>query len=239
MNGWTYRVVVRDHLGNSFTSQNVTLTVVSGFGTIVYNGGGHTSGTVPASHQAPLDVPTALRAPGTMARAGYTFSGWRSSSSGNIFQPGQTVTFRTVGTVTYTAVWTRNPVTGTVVYNGGGHTSGTVPAHHTVTIPGTITLRQPGNLARTGYTFAGWRAPNGTVFQSGQTVTINTAGTTTYTAVWTRNQPANITLSFNSNFGFVDTMQMSVRPGAALPNLPIPTRTGHQFIDWVDTNIPA
>lgn len=173
----------------------VTYTAVwnanSSSGTIRYAGGGHTSGTVPSSHSAPIGVPTALRQPGTMARSGHTFSGWRSSSSGNVFQPGQTVTFSTTNTTTYTAVWTpnnNNNNAGTIRYDGGGHTGGTVPSSHSAPIGVATALRQPGTMVRTGHTFAGWRSSaSRNVFRAGERVTFSTTNTTTYTAVWVRN----------------------------------------------------
>jgi len=161
-------------------------------GTIAYAGGGHTSGTVPASHTLTVPGSAQLRQPGTMARAGYTFAGWRSSASGNIFQAGATVTFNNPGTTTYTAVWNRNSANiRTIAYAGGGHTGGTVPASHTVNVPGSLQLRGPGTMVRAGYTFAGWRSSvNGTIRQAGEIVNFTATGTTTYTAVWNRNNNA-------------------------------------------------
>jgi len=44
----------------------------------------------------------------------------------------------------------------TFSYRGNWNTSGTVPADHSITSPGTIQLRQPNNLFRQGYRFDGW-----------------------------------------------------------------------------------
>ena len=46
----------------------------------------------------------------------------------------------------------------------------------------------------------------------------------------------NITMSFNSNHGFVSPMQITTRANAPLPTLPTPTRSGRQFIDWFNVN---
>jgi len=167
----------------------VTYTAVwnanNNIGTIRYAGGGHTGGTVPAQHTLNVPGSATLRQPGTMVRSGHTFAGWRSSSSGNVFAGGATVVFSNPGIVTYTAVWNVNNNIGTIRYAGGGHTGGTVPAQHTLNVPGSATLRQPGTMVRSGHTFAGWRSSSsGNVFAGGATVVFNNPGTVTYTAVW-------------------------------------------------------
>ena len=93
----------------------------------------------------------ALRAPGSMARTGHAFGGWRDSM-GRIFPTGHIMRWTGVsgGTITLDAHWIPNVIT--INYNGGGHTSGSVPASQTVSTPGTISLRQPGSMIRTGHT---------------------------------------------------------------------------------------
>jgi len=181
-NGW-YRI-----RSGEWVNRNFLRADNNSIGTIRYNGGGHTSGTVPSSHTLNVPGSAQLRQPGNLARSGYRFGGWRSSSSGNTFRAGATVTFNNPGTTTYTAVWIRNNNSiGTIRYDGGGHTSGTVPSSHTLNVPGSAQLRQPGNMVRRGYRFRGWRSSSsGNTFQAGATVTFTNPGTTTYTAVWTR-----------------------------------------------------
>jgi len=205
-------------------------------GTIRYAGGGHTGGTVPAQHTLNVPGSATLRQPGTMVRSGHTFAGWRSSASGNVFAAGATVTFTNPGTTTYTAVWTATNNVGTIRYAGGGHTGGTVPAQHTLNVPGSATLRQPGTMVRSGHTFAGWRSSaSGNVFSAGATVVFNNPGTTTYTAVWT---VAGITLTFDPNDGGGRTTSISIQAGAAIRDaqLPTPARLGRQFVDWFNTS---
>jgi uncharacterized protein (TIGR02145 family) len=75
----------------------------------------------------------------------------------------------------------------TVSYNANGATSGSVPTSQTKTHGVNLTLRtNTGNLARTGYTFAGWNtntSGTGTDYAAGGTYTAN-ASDTLY-AKWT------------------------------------------------------
>jgi len=175
-------------------------------GRIQYDGGGHTSGTVPSAHTLNVPGSATLRQPGTLARTNHRFNGWRSDSSFNTFSAGATVIFNNASTVTYQAVWCHtNNVTGTIMYRGGGHTHGTVPGSHTLNVPGSATLRQPG-ITRTGYTFVGWRSSSsGNIFQPGATVTFSNPCVVIYTAVWTPNNAFGRPMAFahvTSAFGY-------------------------------------
>ena len=205
-------------------------------GRIQYAGNGHTGGTVPAAHTLSVPGSATLRQPGTMVRSGHTFAGWRSSSSGNVFAAGATVIFSNPGTVTYSAVWTSNSNQGTIQYAGGNHTSGTVPSTHTLSVPGSATLRQPGNLARTGHTFAGWRSSSsGNVFAAGATVTFSNPGTVTYTAVWTANN-ASGTIAYAGNGHTSGSVPAShgapIGVPTALRSPGTMARSGHVFAGW-------
>ena len=159
--------------------------MVQGLVTIQYRGNGHTSGTVPASHTLLTPGSTTLRLPGTMARAGHMFVGWRDSA-GNVFQAGATISWNIAvsGTLILDAHWIPSIVT--IQYRGNGHTSGTVPASHTLLTPGSTTLRLPGTMARAGYMFAGWRDSVGNIVPPGATIQFNAAiaGTLTLDAHW-------------------------------------------------------
>jgi len=144
--------------------------------TIVYNGNGHTSGTVPSSHTVTTPGYISLQPQGNLARAGLIFVGWQTAPNGGmLYQAGAESYWSdsTSGTITLYAHWgmfALNEVW--IVYNGNGHTSGTVPFAQSLATPGYVTLRPQGNLARTGYTFGGWQtaANGGTVFQAESTV---------------------------------------------------------------------
>jgi uncharacterized repeat protein (TIGR02543 family) len=138
--------------------------------TIQYRGNGHTSGTVPANQSLLTPGSINLRTQGTLARTGHAFVGWRDSA-GNIIQAGSLVTFNTTvaGTLTLDAHWVPSRVD--VHYSGNGNTHGSNPTSHlSILTPGSVTLRQPGNLARRGFRFGGWRSPANQVFEAGTTV---------------------------------------------------------------------
>jgi hypothetical protein len=163
--------------------------------TITYNGSGHSSGTVPASHVVTTPGSVVLKQPGTLARTGYTFGGWRSSNSGNVYKAGQSVSISGSGTIRYDAVW--NPTILTITYNGNGNNSGYAPASQSVYTPGSLVMSQPGSLSRTGYIFDGWQSStSGKIFKAGTSVSFTGTGSIRYDAVW---KPSIITITYNGN----------------------------------------
>ena len=70
-------------------------------------------------------------------------------------------------------------------FQGGGHTSGTVPVHMDVRIGGSMILPQT-NIERTNFVFGGWRDPGGTVRQPGVSYSVpaNAPNPWTMTAHW-------------------------------------------------------
>ncbi|MCL1880633.1 MAG: InlB B-repeat-containing protein, partial [Oscillospiraceae bacterium] len=95
--------------------------------TITFNGNGHTSGSVPARRAHTLPASITIPDQGTLRRTGHEFVGWRSSSSGNILQPGQTGTWNNTREATLTAVWVPSnlypPVTRNVRIRFDSHTT--------------------------------------------------------------------------------------------------------------------
>jgi len=74
----------------------------------------------------------------------------------------------------------------TVTYYGNGNTGGTVPSSHSINTPGTLTLKGPGNMVKTGYKFNGWRHSGGGLYSAGQQFDYPAGfnGTLTLTAEW-------------------------------------------------------
>ena len=107
--------------------------------------------------------------------SGYIDSPWRTGSNGCYVLP------------TYT-----------VSYNANSATSGSVPASQTKTHDVSLNLRtNSGDLARTGYSFAGWNTNSsgtGTHYAAGGTYSVN-ASDTLY-AEW---EPITYTVSYNAN----------------------------------------
>jgi fibronectin type 3 domain-containing protein len=85
------------------------------------------------------------------------------------------------------------PVNFSVLYNGNGNTSGTVPVDANAYVPGTaVTVKgNTGVLAKTGFSFAGWNTKSdgsGTSYAVGATLTMGTANDTLL-AMWTLTIP--------------------------------------------------
>lgn len=162
-------------------------------------------------------------------RSGYIFKGWATSSTATTasYQPGST--YSTNAALALYAVWQQGTYTITYAANGGSST----PASQTKTHGVAITLRpaisrnngttsymvsysinysggtnpSSGTATKTTkYTFAGWKATNGTVYAGGASYTTDAAAT--MTAQWTSSSSTT-----------------SV-------TLPTPTRTGYTFQGW-------
>lgn len=157
---------------------------------VTYNGSGNTSGTVPTDGNFYLPGATVmvLGNSGGLVKVGYLFAGWntKADGSGSTYTQGQTFTMGTSNLTLY-AMW--GPLLSyTVTYNGNGNTGGTVPTDGNLYLPGaTVTVAgNSGNLARSGYTFAGWNTVSdgsGTTYKPAQTFTIGSANVTVY-AMW-------------------------------------------------------
>jgi uncharacterized protein (TIGR02145 family)/uncharacterized repeat protein (TIGR02543 family) len=233
--------------GESFlmTAGNVTLyakwTQNPTYG-VTYSGNNNTSGTVPADANAYLQgaTVTVLANSGSLARTGYTFAGWNTAAdgSGTSYAGGETFAIASANVTLY-AVWTQNP-TYTVTYSGNNNSSGTAPTDANAYQQGAnVTAKaNTGNLARTGYTFAGWNTAadgSGTSYAAGTAFNIGTANVTLY-AVWTQNPTYAVTYSGNNNTsGAAPTDANAYEQGASVnvkANTGNLVRTGYTFAGW-------
>ena len=208
--------------------------------TVTYNANGATGGSVPSdtnNYEQGATV-TVLGNTGNLAKTGYTFAGWdtQADGSGTAYTQGQTFTMVTANVVLY-AKWTANP-TYTVTYNGNGNTGGSVPVDTNNYEQGaTVTvLGNTGNLAKTGYTFAGWTQVNGgTAYSQGQTFTLGSANVTLY-AKWTANPTYTVTYNGNGNTGgSVPVDSINYEQGqtvTVLGNTRNLVKTDYTFSDW-------
>jgi len=206
--------------------------------TLTFNANGGT----PATQQIFRQPGTAIGAmPSSPTRAGHTFLGWFNTSATT---GGTQITSSTITPTSNTTYWARwradadNVIT--IMYRGNGHTGGTVPASHSVTTPGSITLRPHGSLVRTGHIFGGWTDSMGRLFPAGHIMSWGgiTSGTITLDAYWV--PVTNITLIFNANGGTPTTQQITRPPGTAIGAMPpTPTRAGHIFLGWFNTSAIA
>ncbi len=121
-----------------------------------------------------------------------------------------------------------------VIYNGNGAASGTVPIDSTPYSPGPGVMAtvygNTGNLVKPGYSFGGWNTQadgEGTNFHAGDTFGMGSSNVILY-ANWTINA---YTVGFNSNGGSaIDSQSVKYKDAA---NQPIaPTRDGYTFGGW-------
>lgn len=166
--------------------------------TVTYNGNSNTSGSVPFDQTKTSGVDLTLANNiGTLARTNYTFGGWNTAADGTGTNYAAGATYSGNANLTLYAKW--NPVTYNVTYNANTATSGTAPANQTKSFGINLTLQtNSGNLARTGYTFAGWNTQAdglGTNYAAGATYTGNAA--LALFAKWTA--VTSYTVSYDAN----------------------------------------
>jgi uncharacterized repeat protein (TIGR02543 family) len=202
--------------------------------TLSYNGNGNTSGTAPLSAIYSQGDFATVAASGTLARTGYTFTGWNTTASGNgtAYNAGSNVTM--TSSITLYAQWTALPLC-TLSYNGNGNTTGTAPVSTSHVQGESATAAAAGTLSRTGHTFAGWNTSStgdGTGYAAGASVRMATS--LTLYAQWTALPLC--TLSYNGNGNTTGTAPVSTShvqgesaTAAAAGTL---SRTGHTFAGW-------
>jgi uncharacterized repeat protein (TIGR02543 family) len=158
---------------------HVTVAAIPTY-TVSYNGNGNTSGSAPGSQTKTNNVNLTLATnSGGLARTGYTFVGWNTLANGTGTDYAVGATYTANAAITLYAKWTLN--TYTVSYNANSAISGTPPASQIKTNNINLTLAtNSGNLARTGYAFAGWNTTSngtGADYAVGATYTANASAT--------------------------------------------------------------
>ena len=138
---------------------------------------------------------------GSLVRDGFAFAGWNTSEDGTgiTYMPGDSFDMGDAEVELF-AVWIADGSPSyTISYNGNGADSGSAPASQTKTQGQPLTLAgNTGNLARAGFTFAGWNTQAdglGTDYAEGATFEVD-ADTTLY-AKWTA--LPTYTISYNAN----------------------------------------
>jgi len=136
---------------------------------------------------------------GSLARPGYSFTGWNTLADGNgtTYTQGQYMTMGGSNVILY-AEWTTN-TTYTIIYNANNADTGTVPVDSTSYETGksVIAMGNTGNLKRAGYSFTGWNTQpdgSGITCLQGQTFTMGTENVILY-AKWT----LGYSVTYNSN----------------------------------------
>ncbi len=243
-----YSWVVGDGIHEWTHSLEVTTYPTFNTYTVSYNANNATSGSVPTSQTKTHNVSLTLRTnTGNLAKTGYTFAGWNTNASGTGTNYPAGGTYTANASVVLYARYTPNIYT--VNYNANNATSGSVPTSqiklHNVSL---ILRTNTGNLARTGYTFAGWNtnaSGTGTNYPVGGTYTANVSDV--LYAKWT---PITYAISYNANnctSGSVPASQIKLHNVSLIlrTNTGNLARTGYDFTGWntnasgTGTNYPA
>ncbi|MEY2365698.1 InlB B-repeat-containing protein [Lysinibacillus capsici] len=159
--------------------------------------------------------------PPSPTKAGHTFVGWYTSSSGNTAFNFDTAI--TGATMIY-AKW--NPVTHTVSFDVDG--GSTVPAQ---TIAHGEKATEPPPPTKVGHTFIGWytSSTGNTPFNFDTVIT----GDTTIYAKW---NPVTHTVSFDVDGGSTIPAQ-TIAHGEKATEPPPPTKAGHTFVGWYTSSM--
>ncbi len=197
-------LTVRDKSINALkTTKTIKIKYAQGF-TITYDGNGNTSGAVPidTGKYETGATATVKGNSGNLVKTGFVFAGWNTAAdgSGTAYADGASLIMGTKD-VTLFARWTQN-ATFTVSYDGNSNTSGTAPSDAGKYETGsTVTVKEnTGDLAKTGFTFAGWNTAadgSGTAYAAGATFKMSTANVTLF-ARWTQNPTFTVTYDGNT-----------------------------------------
>ena len=194
---------------------------------ITYNlNSGTNSSSNPATYT--VDDEVILVAP---TRTGYTFAGWTYAGQTTPVLS-VTIPVGTIGDKEYTANWTADSYTLSFDADGGSVS----PESKTVTYDASFTLPTP---TKSGYTFAGWY--NGTkeytagTWKDTSNITLKakwTANTYTVTYDDTKENKANVIVTFNYNYSGSTPTTVTLTNGQRLNYPTNPTRNGYVFAGW-------
>ncbi len=157
---------------------------------------------------------TAIVAPATPVKEGYTFTTWSPAVATNM--PAENVT--------YTAQWSANDYTITFNTNGGNTIAPITQAYGS-------SVTAPADPTRTGFTFAGWYSPvskeeGGSKVDVPATMPLNGM---TLVADWTRN---SYTVTFYEDATKAKVLQQTSNQYEAAISAPVATIEGYELEGW-------
>jgi uncharacterized repeat protein (TIGR02543 family) len=198
--------------------------------TVTYELGGGT-GTIPTPLTGQTIGQIFTTASASITKPGYTFGGWNDGTRNYPVGSSYTVS---LADVTLTAVW--NPATYAITYNGNGATGGTTPANGSFTTGSTYSIpaNSAGNLAKTGFTFAGWSTEangGGTPYADAATILTTTSDVILY-AKWSATS-YTVTYALNGGTGSPPA-QNPVQYGSTFTLAAAASQDGKNFIGWSD-----
>ena len=207
--------------------------------TVTLNKNGGSGGTNSVEATKGSAMPTLSSLP---TRAGYTFAGYYSATSGGTKYYNANGTsaknFDKDANTTLYAQWTANQYT--VTYNANGGSVSPAKFTYKTNKNTTTSTAQNFTLAtptRTGYTFGGWTtSKSGTSISNKTALTINgnTYGDFTVTASWS---VVPYTISYNLDGGTVSgTNPTQYNIETATFSLINPTKVGYDFVGWTGSN---
>ncbi len=199
-------------------------TVQSATYGVTYHGNGNDSGTAPVdSNNYEADDSVTVLDQGSLAKTGYTFSGWNTEQTVNqaVYQASDQITMGT-SDVTLYAQWSINNYTVSFDSNGGSKAAGQTVEYNS-------TATEPADPAKEGYTFAGWYTDN-TYSSAFDFNTAITEDITLY-AKWTETPAATYNVTFLNWNGTVLKTE-TVEEGSRATAPADPTREGYTFTGW-------
>ena len=161
------------------------------------------------------------------SKTGYSFAGWAFTAGGEkAYNDGEAITIKE--STTLYALWNANPYE--VVFNAQGGTG--EMENLSINYDQTKSLTEVG-FTKTGYTFEGWTATEGSStvdYADGASYTMQSTSTVTLYAVWTAN---DYTVSFHANGGqgSMSDQTITYDDTAALTDNTF-TRIGYTFAGW-------
>jgi len=204
---------------NGGYKQQITLSAPF---TVSYNANGGSG--APGSQKKCSDITLKLSTT-TPTRAGYTFNGWNTNSSGTGTNYAAGANYTANASVTLYAKWTANKYTVTLDQQGGSGGSSSVQATYNANMPAAT---MP---TRTGYTFLGYydATSGGTQYykaDGSSARTWNKTSNATLYARWTAN---TYTITLDPQGGAGGDATKTATFGQATPTVNIPGRNGYSF----------
>ena len=206
---------------------------------LTYNGNGSTSGSVPTDANSPYvsgSVVTVVANTGSLARTGYSWTGWNTAAdgSGTSYVAGNQ--FNIAGNTVLYANWTSLPTYRVTYVNNCTGSTGSVADTTAYLAGATVTVQSGAGLSCSGKTFSSWNtssAGTGTSYAAGSTFSMPGADLTLY-GVWA-NPRYRISYSSNSaTSGSAPTDANDYASGTSvtLASTSSLTKTGYSISGW-------